>query len=452
MSQTLLARFSGLMARRGSRLQMAGPERHRIDPAAVGRAARQAVRTLRAGGYEGYVVGGAVRDLMLGLHPKDFDIATDARPEQVRNLFPRSRIIGRRFRLAHVRVGREVLEVATFRGGHRSRAGRAAVAVSLGGRILRDNAYGSIDQDAERRDFTVNALFYDPEEETVLDFVGGVPDVERRLLRMIGRPVTRYREDPVRLLRAVRFAAKLGFALDPAAERPIPELARLLETVSPARLFDEVVKLLHGGAACGAFGLLREKGLFAQLFPRAAEALAGERAEELAFVERALENTDARVRRDLPVSPGFAYAVLMWPHVRQLLDETDPGDFRPSEAMAVCADRALELQGRAISIPKHHAHMIREIWVLQPRLAAGPGRNPGRTTMRPYFRAGYDFLGLRAALEPELEAAYEAWTRAQEEHPPDRYRRREEAGAEPRADAAPKRRGRGRGRRGGRRR
>lgn len=451
MSQTLLARFSGLMARRGGRLRMAGPERHRIDPAAVGRGARQVVRVLREGGYEGYVVGGAVRDLMLGLHPKDFDIATDARPEQVRNLFPRSRIIGRRFRLAHVRVGREVLEVATFRGGHRSRAGRAAVAVSLGGRILRDNAYGSIDQDAERRDFTVNALFYDPEEEAVLDFVGGVADVERRVLRMIGRPVTRYREDPVRLLRAARFAAKLGFAIDPAAERPIPELAHLLETVSPARLFDEVVKLLHGGAARAAFGLLREKGLFAQLFPRAEEALAGERAEELAFVERALENTDRRVRQELPVSPGFAYAVVMWPHVRQLLDEVDPGDFRPSEAMAVCADRALELQTRAISIPKHHAHMIREIWVLQPRLAAGPGRNPGRTTMRPYFRAGYDFLGLRAAREPELREAYAAWSRAQEEHPPDRYRRRaEEPAEEPRAAAAAKRRRRGR--RGGRRR
>lgn len=431
MAKKLFVRLSdAILKRAGGSLRVVEADEHGIDPAEISSSARHVVEVLVEGGYEAYIVGGGVRDLMLGLHPKDFDIATDARPEQVKNLFDRCRIIGRRFRLAHVWVGRDRIEVATFRGGHRSRSGRAHVSVTLGGRILRDNAYGTIDRDAERRDFTVNSLFYDPTQNTILDFVGGVEDLKRRYLRMIGKPAVRFREDPVRLLRAVRFAAKLDFQLDPAMEQLIPELAELLDAISPARLFDEGIKLMHSGAAERTFNLLREKELLGRLFPRTEAALERDHPEDLEFIRLALANTDERVRSDIPVSPAFAYAVLMWPYVRQLLDELEPGEFSPRDALAICADRALEHQARTISIPLRHAQTIREIWMRQPQLEAGPRSHPERVMSRHTFRAAYDFLGLRAMRDERLQEAYQAWTQAQEKYPagpgsaPRRRRRR----------------------------
>ena len=428
MARKLFDRLSdAVLKRAGGDLRVVKADEHGIDPSEVSASARQVVEILVEGGYEAYLVGGGVRDLMLGLHPKDFDIATNARPEQVKNLFDRCRIVGRRFRLAHVWVSRDRIEVATFRGGHRSRSGRAHVSVTLGGRILRDNAYGTIDRDAKRRDFTVNSLFYDPIHDTVLDFVGGVEDLKSRRLRMIGKPALRFREDPVRLLRAVRFAAKLDFELDPAIEQLIPELAELLDAVSPARLFDEGVKLMHSGAAARTFDLLCEKELLGQLFPRTEMALARDHLEDREFIRLALENTDERVRTDQSVSPAFAYAVLMWPYVRQLLDELEPGEFSPRDALAVCADRALEHQARTISIPFRHAQMIREIWTRQPQLEAGPRNHPERVMSRSAFRATYDFLGLRAMTDERLRKAHQAWTQAQERYvqgPPDAPRRR----------------------------
>ncbi len=432
----LLDRLSDAVLKRArGDLRVVEANEHGIDPSDVSAGARHVIEVLAEGGYEAYVVGGGVRDLMLGLHPKDFDIATNARPEQVKNQFNRCRIIGRRFRLAHVQVGRERVEVATFRGGHRSRSGRAHVSVTLGGRILRDNAYGTIDRDAERRDFTVNSLFYDPIRDTVLDFVGGVEDLRRRRLRMIGKPASRFREDPVRLLRAVRFAAKLDFQLDPAIRQLIPEMAGLLDSISPARLFDEGAKLMHSGAAARTFDLLCEKGLLGQLFPRTEAALERDHPEDKEFIRVALENTDERVRAGKPVSPAFAYAVLMWPCVRQLLDELDPGEFSPRDALAVCANRALEHQARTISVPFRHAQMIREIWIRQPQLEAGPRGHPERAIARASFRAAYDFLGLRATLDERLRDAHHAWTKAQEVHvadsddaPPRRRRRRRRRG------------------------
>ena len=395
-------------------VQVVPAQEHGIDYQDISPAARHVLETLSDGGYEAYLVGGGVRDLMLGLHPKDFDVATNARPEQVRNLFDRCRIIGRRFRLAHVQMGRDRIEIATFRGGHRSRRGRAHVSVTAGGRIVRDNAYGTIDEDAVRRDFTVNALFYEPNEDVVLDFVGGVRDLKRCRLCMIGQPEVRYREDPVRLLRVVRFAAKLNFKISAEADRPISELASLLTEVSPARLFDEVIKIFHSGHGKAAFDLLRDKHLLAQLFPRTEMVLNQNHAPDLEFIRAALANTDTRMSQGLPVSPAFIYAVLMWPDVRMLLNQVDPGELNRRNAMGVCTRRALEHQARTISIPQRHALMIREIWVGQPHLEVGPSHHPERMIERRYFRAAYDFLGLRAKGDPSLQGAYKAWTREQE--------------------------------------
>ncbi len=425
MTEKLLTRLSHAVHRHAHKdVQIFEATHHGIDVRQVSKAARKVVKTLHEGGYDAYIVGGGVRDLMLGLQPKDFDVATDARPEQVRELFDRCRIIGRRFRLVHVWVDRDRIEVATFRGGEHTRAGREQLAVTVSGRILRDNAYGTIEHDAERRDFTVNSLFYDPTRDVLLDFVGGMEDLEQRQLRMIGKPVVRFREDPVRLLRAVRLAAKLDFAMDPEMEHLIPEMTTLLESVSPSRMFMEVAKLLHNGAAWRTFQSLCEKNLLEPLFPRTAQVLEQQHPEDLQFIEAALKNTDERVHRDLPVSPAFAYAVMLWPHVRALSNELSMNDFSPREALEICGERALQYQARAISIPFRHAQAIRQIWMRQPQLEKGPHHHPERVMAHAGFRAAYDFLGLRAQATPALEKAHREWTKIQEERAPTRGRRR----------------------------
>ena len=384
-----------------------------MSRSAINEHALRVLYRLKDAGYASHLVGGCVRDLLLGREPKDFDVTTDAHPEQVKELFRRNcRLIGRRFRLAHVQFGREIIEVATFRARH---DGDEEGGVIAGGRILRDNVYGSIEEDAFRRDFTVNALYYDIRDFSVVDYVGGVDDLKQGTLRLIGDPETRYREDPVRMLRAVRFAAKLGFRIHPDSEAPIFELAPLLQDISPSRLFEEVLKLFQGGCAVQTFELLRHYGLFAQLFPATEARLAGEQeGYPLTLLVRALGNTDKRILEDKPVTPAFMFAALLWEPLRlQARQLQQKGD---SEGMALqqAMRQVLGEAGRQVTIPKRFSLRTREIWTLQPRLNRNHGKRALRLLQHPAFRAAYDFLLLRAECGEIDEELAGWWTRIQE--------------------------------------
>lgn len=398
--------------------------RHRINARSIDSGALTVVRELQDAGFDALLVGGCVRDLLLGLEPKDFDVATNATPEEVRHVFRRARLIGRRFRIAHVRVGREVIEVSTFRqqaGDEevtdlRSRRdlGDRTSARSAEGLILRDNAYGTIDQDAFRRDFSINALYYDPITECVFDYVGGLEDIRARKLRLLGDPVTRFKEDPVRILRAVRFAAKLGFEIERETRAAIPATAGLLVGAAPARLFDELCKLLLLGHAAASWALLRELGLADRLFPDLAHTQASER-----LIESGMLGTDQRVRDDKPVTPGFLFAVLLWDTFNELL--TRYQEDRP-EADARDAAGADALLGQAAMtlLPRRHAQFVREVWTLQPRLEKPSHRTVDRLITHPRFRAAYDFLLLRASAGDTDASAADWWTRYQEADAPQR--------------------------------
>jgi poly(A) polymerase len=358
-------------------------------------------------------VGGGVRDLLLGREPKDFDVVTDARPEQIKDLFRNCRLIGRRFRLAHVRFGREIIEVATFRAN----AGEVAEGEHLNadGRLVRDNVYGTMEEDAWRRDFSVNGLYYDIRDFSLVDITGGMPDLETGILRVLGDPVQRYREDPVRMLRAVRFAAKLGFRIHPDSEAPIGELAHLLADVPPARLFEEVLKLFQGGAALQTFELLRHYGLFGQLFPDTEACLA---QEEEGFprllVARAMANTDLRIAEGKPVTPGFLFAALLWEPMRRAADQLRPDS--PSEIVAFeqASAQTFSRQAQRVSIPRRFSYMAQDIWTMQPRLVARRGRRAEQLLGNPRFRAAYDFLLLRAECGEDVETHARWWTEFQE--------------------------------------
>ena len=384
---------------------------HGIAPERIHRNVRQILERLGEAGFEAYLVGGGVRDLLLGRTPKDFDVATSAHPEEVRALFPRSRLIGRRFRLAHVRSGREVYEVATFRANH-----DAATSAGSEGMLLHDNVYGTREEDALRRDFTVNALYFDARDGTILDFTGGMADLAAGVIRCIGEPAVRYREDPVRILRAVRFAAKLGFRIEASSETPIGPLAPLLEGVPAARLFEEILKLFHGGHARESLRRLDRHGLLARLCP--ATAASAERDPRVrALLERAFENTDLRLAEDRPVSPGFLVAALLWGPVRERADRArEEGRVRSrGEALAAAADEAIAAQAKRTSMPRRFTAMAREIWTMQPRLENRRPRRVETTIAHPRFRAAYDFLCLRGeAGEPVAERA-QWWTAAQQD-------------------------------------
>lgn len=387
---------------------------HPISRANISPNALKVLNRLKQAGFDAYLVGGGVRDLLLGHEPKDFDIATNATPEEVRNVFRNCRLIGRRFRLAHVFFGREIVEVATFRGSNTEVGSDAQVTEN--GMILRDNVYGSITEDALRRDFTVNALYYNIADFSLVDYAGGLVDIEQGRLRLIGDdPVARYREDPVRMLRAVRFACKLGFIIDPDCAAPIRDLAPLLAEISPARLFDETLKLFHSGYALPAFEKLRHHDLFAQLFPETDACLAREdHAFPITFVSRGLNNTDQRIVEGKPVAPAFLFAVLLWEPVR-LRYETLLAEGMPSaEAMALASHEIASSQQRRVAIQKRFALPMREIWALQPRLERRQGKRPMVLLGHPRFRAAYDFLLLRAEVgetDPELA---QWWTRFQD--------------------------------------
>lgn len=387
---------------------------HQISRKQISSACIKVLYTLKEAGFQAFLVGGAVRDLLLGVQPKDFDVATDATPEQTERLFRRCRLIGRRFVIVHVRFGDEVIEVTTFRGlgNGTGDAGGDAREVEAGGRILRDNVFGSVEEDAVRRDFSVNALYYNINDFSVVDFVGGLDDLEHRRLRLIGDPELRYREDPVRMLRAARLKAKLGFSLDAATRAPIREMATELRSIPPARLFEEVLKMFLTGHAQASLDELRELGLFDVLFPTLARRLDA-RPEALALLQAALANTDERIAADKPVAAGFLIAAMGWP----LLDQGKLGSNDPDQQHEACESAIAQL-AHCVAIPRRFSLQAREIWEMQVRLQRSSASRARRLLGMPRLRAGYDFLGLRATVEPELLPLFQRWTTAQEPDAP----------------------------------
>ncbi len=412
----------------GKRVELAKAE-HGIDPTLLDANAVKVVQTLKEAGYEAYVVGGAVRDLLLGLRPKDFDVATNATPEQVKGLFRRAFIIGRRFRIVHVVYGRgrdhEVIEVSTFRAtleaadaeqvSGNEKTSRAELAgkshvVDAEGRVLRDNVWGPQIEDAARRDFTVNAMYYDPLGEVIVDYHHGLKDARKRVLRMIGDPATRYREDPVRIIRAVRFAAKLGFEIEPKTRAPIGEMAALLENQPPSRLFDEMIKLLQTGHSLRSIDELRKQGLIGKrqgVFPILDVVLGEERREERdRFVQLALADTDRRVGEDKPVAPSFLLACMLWHDVQAGWNQLQAGGEAPFPALQQAVDAVFDARVGDISGRGKLGADMREIWLMQPRFERRTGNGPFSLVEQPRFRAGFDFLRLRAdAAEISTELA-----------------------------------------------
>ena len=381
---------------------------HNISRSNINENALKVLYRLKNAGYKAYLVGGSVRDLLLGLKPKDFDVVTDARPEQIRELFRNCRLIGRRFRLAHIRFGREIIEVSTFRAPHQTVAGEGH---TEDGRIVRDNVYGDIDDDVWRRDFTVNALFYNIEDFSLVDYVGGLSDIKAKQLRLIGDPVERYREDPVRMLRAVRFAVKLGFTLHPATEQPITELDHLLQDIPPARLFEEFMKLFMNGCALAAYNQLRRYGLFVHLFPETDQALDKDNSGFMhGLLSNAFKNTDIRLTEDKPVTPGFLIATLLWIPMIRLAEGYKSNGLSEMDAISLASDSVISRQVKSISMPRRFTQMAREIWNLQTRLKHHHGNRPYRLVSHPRFRAAYDFLLLRKEVGDNVLDLADWWT------------------------------------------
>ncbi|MFZ2405665.1 MAG: polynucleotide adenylyltransferase PcnB [Methylobacter sp.] len=385
---------------------------HNISRSLISENALKVLYRLQKEGFDAYLVGGCVRDLLLGREPKDFDVVTNADPDQVRKVFRNCRLIGRRFRLAHVHFGREIIEVATFRGAGEEQNDKQVL--NNEGRLLRDNVYGTIEEDVWRRDFTVNALYYNIKDFSVVDYVGGMADHKTGTLRLIGNPETRFREDPVRMLRAVRFAVKLGFKLDQECEKAIHNDAPLLASIPSARLYDEAIKLFLSGYALQTFEMLRHYGLFQVLFPSTENSLA---VEENGFPRllliKALENSDNRIAEGKTVTAYFLLAAFLWEPVRMLAKAKMAQGEVEYIAYQDAASEVIARQIRSTALPRHISMAMREVWSLQPKFNARIGSKPSRLIGHPRFRAGYDFLLLRAetgGADPELA---EWWTRYQ---------------------------------------
>lgn len=385
---------------------------HTISRKSIAPGALRVLYRLHEAGYQAFLVGGAVRDLLLNGHPKDFDVATNATPEEVRALFRNCRLIGRRFRLAHVVFGREIVEVATFRGISDDGSGDRHL---VDGRLVRDNVYGSIEEDAVRRDFTINALYYNIADFSVRDAVGGMDDLQRRVLRLIGDPDLRYHEDPVRMLRAARIAAKLGFEIAPETAAPFATLGPLLADAAPARLFDESLKLFMGGYGLASFRALEQYGLLEYVFPATARALASAEATRFRhLLEETLASTDERVRADKPVTPAFLFAAMLWEPVRQLAQAKIDDGADAVAAWVHAAERVLREQAKRVAIPRRFTLAIEEIWALQLRFPQRTKKRALRLLEHPRFRAAYDFLLLRADESAQVAALGRWWTEAQE--------------------------------------
>ncbi len=395
-----------------------------FDRKRISRAALEVVEELQRAGYDGYLVGGCVRDLMLGKKPKDFDVTTDANPEEVRGLFRRARIIGRRFRLVHVRFGREVIEVATYRAHPNLKKSSnkkrgwlpwRAKPASESGRILDDNVYGNIEDDAIRRDFTANALYYDPASEQVLDFLGGVEDINSNLIRMIGEPKERFTEDPVRMLRVLRFKAKLGLEPDKKLVAAIGEHRALIAEVPSARLYEEVLKLFHHAHGVNSWHELRDSGLASYLFSQTIEAIeeeSGERWEQL--ILQALENTDRRISQHKPVIPAFLFAVLLWRPFNQCYQAITQDNRGNNEAIWQAGDKVFAGQSSEVAVPRRVSVPVIEIWLMQGSLERRRPRTIISLLENRRFRAAYDFLLLRSRVEDIDPALIDWWTKIQD--------------------------------------
>lgn len=393
---------------------------HGISRDSISDNALKVLYRLNGAGFQAYLVGGCVRDIIVGLQPKDFDVVTNATPEEVKDLFRNCRLIGRRFRLAHIVYGREIIEVATFRGHHESSDDNDSKTLgkqNVEGQILRDNVFGTIEEDAERRDFSLNAMYYTVDGFTVTDFANGMEAIKNKTIDLIGDPETRYREDPVRMIRAVRFAAKLDMKISQPASDSIHQLHALLANIPAARLFDEVLKLLVSGHGLKSYHLLREYGLFEQLFPQLKGALTDPKSRENMFIEQVLTNTDNRINTGQRVTPAFLFASLLWypleQHCQQLMLESG---LTQHDAFNLAMNDVLHRQIQRIMIPKRFSTAIREIWALQQRLPKRFGRKAYQMLEHPRFRAAYDFLLIRGEVEGgNLMELADWWTEFQQD-------------------------------------
>lgn len=396
------------MKNKNKTLRIIPRSEHTLSRSNISPNALKVLKRLWQAGYSSNLVGGCVRDLLIGHQPKDFDIATDAHPEEIRALFKNSRLIGRRFRIVHVTFGREIIEVVTFRGAGNGNEKDREV---RGGMLVRDNVYGTMDEDVWRRDFTVNALYYNIADQSVIDFMDGMHDLRNGVLRLIGTPEERYREDPARMLRVIRFSAKLGFTIDKETAEPLTRLGRLLHEIAPARLFEEVLKLFMSGHAEKVFGLLEQYQLFGQLFP-----LTRFPVDSLArrFFIQAMKNTDERVISGKPVTPAFLIAVSLWEPVRRRAEERIKQGQKETIAYREVASEVLQEQAMVIRQPRRFSAVAREIWMLQLRFPRRRGKRALRLLQHPRFRAGYDFLMLRIQSgESSLQDIGTWWTRIQ---------------------------------------
>ncbi|MGC1181902.1 polynucleotide adenylyltransferase PcnB [Legionella sp.] len=384
--------------------------KHSISKTNVSNNALKVLNRLICGGFQAYIVGGSVRDLLLHKAPKDFDVATNATPNQIKSLFRNGRIIGRRFKLVHILFHREVIEVATFRS-------HAAVdenqQTNERGMLVRDNAFGSLDEDAWRRDFTINSLYYNITDSTIIDFTGGFRDIQDKLIRIIGDPVTRYQEDPVRMLRAIRFSAKLHFNLAPETEAPFPEISHLITHVSNSRLFDEMTKLYQCGNAETVQKLLMQYGLFHHLYPQTA-ALLNSHYPVNNLLAIALENTDTRIHDQKPVTPAFVFAVILWFPMLEQSKQLQALGMEPLPSVEKAMSLVITTQNKIISIPKRYTQIIREMWLLQYRFPKRLGGRAFNLLQHPRFRAAYDFMALRALASDESMELAQWWTTFQE--------------------------------------
>lgn len=383
---------------------------HHIDHDLISPSAIKVLRRLHEKGYRACLVGGSVRDLLLGHRPKDFDVATDAEPEQVKACFRNSRIIGRRFRLVHVFFGRETIEVATFRGHEDDGSGNRH---TENGRLVRDNVFGSIEEDAIRRDFTINALYYDYSNGEILEYTQGFEDLAKRELVLIGDPVKRYQEDPVRMLRAIRFASKLDFSIAKETAQPIESMSHLLSGIAPARLFDECLKLFMTGHAEKTFQKLHHYQLLDPLFPMLLEHSDDLFPQNNSLLKQALVNTDHRIAIGKSVTPGFLFAALLWKPLLSHLAELEQSGLPQYEIWQKAADRTLAKQVKTTAIPKRFTQMTRDVWLLQGRFKHQAGKRAWRLYEHPKFRAAYDFLLLRCVEDSTLQASADWWTETQ---------------------------------------
>jgi len=390
-------------------------------------------------GYEAYVVGGAIRDLLLGKTPKDFDVATSATPEQVHALFRGSRIVGRRFQIVHVRMGRDIIEVTTFRGHHSESDNKNTAKQGHSGVLLRDNVFGTLEQDAIRRDLTVNALYYDPVEDTIIDYTNGLADIEARRLKIIGDPETRYREDPVRMLRVLRFQAKLGFSIDSGTDKALTDCAELLAQIPAARLFDEFLKGFLAGHAKSFAEILLATPLWRELFPDSAQFIDAS-GYYRPMLKAAMGNTDQRINSGQPVTPAFLLAAILWPAVEQRLEVALAQGEPPIPAMQSVGQEVILRAIERIAIPKRFSQMMREIWDLQMRIDRRRHRKPLEFAQHKRFRAAYDFLSLRAQAGQDLGSVVEWWTQFQVEHPELESQRQQQRQDEPKRRRRPTRR------------